>query len=141
MIRIICYRATTGRRDTRAGFTLLEALLAILILSLILIGAAPAMAHAVGVTERAATKRRAVEIASEYAEEYLHRGYDQMTDQTESVDLGDATGTATVDVQNVASSASGVGYNQVTVTVDWNTQDYDDSVTLTTYVSSAAARR
>jgi len=134
--------AHTGKTGARA-FSLIEGLLSIILLGLILIGAAPFFSYGVLLIQRSSLRREAAELTAGKLEEMLDEGFyrleAQQTEQT--VDLGGISGTMTWRVEDTHIDAYGRGYKLVAVTVSWSFGDKTDIVSAATYVSSPWSTR
>jgi len=124
----------------RGGFSILEALIAILILALVLIGAAPAFFYGAKMMQRAATKRRAVERATDELESVAHRDYEQIRNATRDITLGagggSVNGTLTLGVQEQSWDGK-----KVRVRIEWTLGNSTSDTELSTFVSRVGAGR
>ncbi len=119
-------------------FTILEGLLAMVLLAILLIAAAPLFCYGHVLMRRSALKRRAVEVGTQKMESLINVGFDQVQNDQSQIDLGGLTATCTTTVLNTFIDGDGEGYKQVRVTLNWTVGERADEIVLTTYVSSAA---
>ncbi len=119
-------------------FTILEGLLAIVLLAILLIAAAPLFYYGQQLMYRSSIRRRAVELGTEKVESLMNAGFDQVEDDEQEIDLGPVSGVMITIVQDAYTDPEGEGYKAVRVVVAWTAGGKEDQLVLTTYVSSAA---
>ena len=121
-------------------FTLLEGLLAIVLLALILIGAAPFFYCGRALVHRARATRAAVELAADRIEELMDVGFDEIVSGSEEgVELHGFTYDVTTAVQTVQSDpGTGYAYKQVVVLIEWTVGAKEDDLTVVTYISNVS---
>jgi len=135
--------------SSRAAFSILEALIAILILALVLIGAAPAFFYGTKLMHRASRRRIAVERASNEMESIVDRDFEQIQNRTRNITLGSTDeslavatdATLSVSVQNRTWDGSEVDGKRVRVNVTWSVGGTTSDVDLSTLVSRVGAGR
>jgi hypothetical protein len=119
-------------------FTILEGLLAIVLLSLILIAAAPLFYYARLLIYRSSIRRLAVERATEKVELLMNTGFDQIQGDEQEIQLGPVPGGMITVVEDAYLDGVGEGYKEVDVILTWTAGGKQNEIVLTTYVSSAA---
>ncbi len=125
-------------RCSRRSFTLLEGLIATIIIGVILVGAAPFFYYTRLAIHRSRLHRQAVEEATQQLEELVGLAYDEIAPgmAPQQVQLDGVTATVTTQVQTVASDpASGYSYKRVTVMISWTSGDEAAEERFVTYVS------
>jgi type II secretory pathway pseudopilin PulG len=128
----------TFRRPRRRHFTMLEGIIAIVILAIVIVGGAPFFYYGQLLIARSSVRRRAVEIATDELESAVNDGFSQVSGGVREIELGDTPATLTTTVQDEYLQDARNGYKRVTVSVQWTQGDSDREVSLQTYVSSAA---
>jgi len=126
----------TQPQRARRAFVLVEAVIAILILALIAVGAAPFFYFGRTFLYRASLRRQAVELATDRIESLMNDSYELVQDDERTVHLGNLEGQMITEVEPGAVGPSGRGYKRVSVTVRWVLGQRQDSVTLVTYVGN-----
>ena len=124
------------RSCARAGYSLTEALIAVLVIGLILVGAASFFAVSRAMIVRAGLRRQAVERLTEHVEGLVHAGYDALQDAETTTTLGRRTASIATEVEGVASGSGGAGYKQVTSTISWTVGQRQDSIRVVTFIGS-----
>ncbi len=120
----------------RAGYSLTEGLVAVIVIGMVLIGAASFFAVSGAMIVRAGIRRQATERLTKHVEHLIHLGYDALADDVTITSLGERQATITTEVENVASGPGGTGYSQVTATISWTIGDRQQHVRVVTFVSS-----
>ena len=126
-----------GRKRRRdEGMTLIEVLMAALILAVVVFGAVAFMMSGRSTVERAGKERMAVEIASERLERARAGGYDAIAAGEDEIVVDGTTYTWTLAVSEVRADPADPGSlcKHVEVTVDWPTSQ-GRAVVLRTAVS------
>jgi len=100
-------------------FSLIEGLLAIVLIAIIMVGAAPFFYFSRFLIQRSKFTREAVELATHRQEELLDLSFDQIVDSQQNVQLDGASAVMTTDVNDVVIDGDGNGYKRVAVSVSW----------------------
>jgi type II secretory pathway pseudopilin PulG len=131
-------RGSDGRGciSGRGGFSILEALIAILVLALVLIGAAPAFFYGSKLMQRASRRRAAVERAADKMDSLMHRDFGQIRNATANITVKDLNATMTVGVADQSWEGK-----KVRVRVHWTFENVTSDVELTSLVSRVGAGR
>lgn len=110
-----------SRRVHDGGLTLIEVMVAILVLAAVVIGAAAFFSTGRGVVEQAAQRRTAAQVAKERNELARAGGYDALSSGSDDVTLDGVTYTWTLTVTAVRADPadSGSTYKQMSMVVDW----------------------
>ena len=120
----------------RAGYSLTEGLVAVIVIGMVLVGAASFFAVSRAMIVRGGIRRQATERLTEHVENIIHLGYDALADGVTATSLGQRAATITTEVENVASSPGGAGYRQVTATISWTIGSRPQQVRVVTFISS-----
>jgi len=123
---------------SQKNFSLIEGLLAIVLIAIILVGAAPFFYFSRYLIERSKLTREAVELATREQEDLLGLPFDQLVDCQQNVQLDGTAAVMTTTVQDVVIDGEGNGYRQVTVHINWMMGAKSQNVSLVTYISSAS---
>ncbi len=127
-----------ARRHSRREFTLVEGIVATVIIAVILVGAAPFFYYARSVIHRSRLHRQAVEEATEHLEELLKLAYDDIAPgmPPHQVQLDGVTAAITTQVQTEATDpSSGYSYKRVTVEISWTFNDQAAEERFVTFIS------
>jgi prepilin-type N-terminal cleavage/methylation domain-containing protein len=116
--------------EGKKGFTIIELLIALVILGLILAGLMPLLANTVNKNKEARLKLVAYEAASEKLEEYREKKISSLQAGAENFaipDLPNSTGTVTI--EKPQSSLA-----KITTSISWNFNKRNQKVELKTYL-------
>jgi len=123
--------AHSGRRAAgRSGLTLVEVLVAVVVLAIVVIGTAAFLAHGRGAVECAAQRRTATQVANERKEMARSAGYAALADGSglTTVDGVQYNWTVEVTVAQADPGDAGSFYKRLVITVDWPTSGSDPVV-------------
>ena len=118
-------RRLCGRRRLRSGsesaVTLVEVMIAVLILAVVAVGAVAFFLNGRTAIENSACRRVAAQLAKERLERSRNAGYDALADDSNAVVFDGTTYTWTLEVTSaLADPADSLsGYRIVDITVDW----------------------
>lgn len=120
-------------------FSLVEGLVAIIVLAIVLVGAAPFFYAGHSLIHRSRLKREAVEIAAGHLEELTAHGFEGIAGDETEVTLGDGiTATMTTEVEDTLIDGDGNGYRQVAVSIEWTFNNKPNDVSMVTYVTNVS---
>jgi len=116
----------------RKGFTLVEVLLSIVILSILLCGAISMYFYSGEIQSMATHKKIAAELANSKMEEIKREGYNKLAPSSDEIKIGNLTAQQTVTIENQGS------YKVVKVNVVWNAAGKSEArnLELVTYMVS-----
>ena len=138
-------KKATDNKNSSSGFTLLEALIAIVILSVGLLGVATLAASIIGSNQFAGQFSAATTLARDRVEELKNMTYASITPDTTTTETGlDEDGGAGgfyTRTTVVADNTGHTGWKDVTVTVSWTLKGNARSVVLRTIVSESVTRK
>jgi prepilin-type N-terminal cleavage/methylation domain-containing protein len=118
----------------RHGFTILEGMVAMVLLAIVLLGVAPVYYYGTRTSVRSALRRQATQAVAGVLEQSLATGYAQIQNTSETVTAGDRSFTVEVTVN--AGYASGLKQVIATCNVAWPSGG-GETITLTTLISEA----
>jgi len=125
-------------KDKITGFSLIEAMIAIILLTLILVGGMAYFFYANDSLKVANYRRIAAEIAQSSMEQIKSANYTTLQSSFDSnVTIGTLTGNRTISVSNQIQDADGSVYKQVTVNLTWDqpNKSVPGQVVLDTYIA------
>lgn len=122
------------RNLNNGGFTIIEILIAIILLSTIISGIIPLFTKAISTNQASRNKLYAYQSASAEIENMRNTSFAGITNHNFSVSgIGTATGTVTV--SNVIDGSVQTGILDVTATVSWPFKGRNEIIQLKTYIA------
>jgi len=121
--------------NSPAGFTLLEVLLAIAILSVALLGMATLTGSIIGYNQLADQTTTATTLAQDKIEELKNTSYDSISQGTESNIDANANPVGIYDRETKVANSPATNMKTITVTVTWNWKGNSHDVALKTIVA------
>lgn len=118
--------------DSQKGFTLLEVLVAIVILSVALLGMATLTGSIVHYNQFASEITGAATLAQDKMEELKNTSYSGINDSTETIDIDNITYTRT---STVTTDSPAAGMKTIVVQVTWDWQGQTRNVVLNTIIA------
>ena len=118
----------------KKGFTLIEALVAILILSVLLVGLIPAFIRAYNVIHYSATRDVAVDIAQEMLEKARCADFSSLSNSSQTINRRIKKATIPYTVNTTITSLYGDELKAVTVKVFWTLKGQQKSYNATTVI-------
>ena len=112
--------------------------MSIVILAIILIGAAPFFYIGHSLVHRGKIKREAILVARDRLESLASSSFDHLMPgppAVSTVQLQDDTAVMTTNIEDVLIDVDGDGYRHVTVTLQWSLEGKPDQVVLETYIT------
>jgi len=129
---VICgiHSAWQRRFVLRRGVSLVEVMVSIVILAVVVLGAAAFFSTSRKTIERAAEQRTATQIASDRLEQARATGYATVDDDSGTVDVGDTSYSWTLTVTTALADSTDAesAYKQLEVAVNWATSGGDPVV-------------
>ncbi len=120
--------------NSTGGFTLVEALIAILILSIMLLGLIPAFIRAYNINYELATRDTAIDIAQEVLEQARSSGYSSVTSGIQTIYRRIKKTTIPYSVNTTVTNLFDGDLKIVKVVVDWTVKGEQKSYSVTTVV-------